>query len=81
MYKNIHLEQHQVDHYLSKPACDALQQLMANAFLECVSEDPVIKVTLSHLHPRLFPQTQFLRAIFACLVLQFNLHQNLTGVT
>ncbi len=27
---------------ITKPACDALQELMANAFPECVSDDPVL---------------------------------------
>jgi hypothetical protein len=26
---------------MTKPACDALQELMANAFPECASDDPV----------------------------------------
>jgi hypothetical protein len=30
------------------------------------------KTTLSHVHPRLFPQTQFLKTLFASVILQFN---------
>ncbi len=30
---------------ITKPACDALQELMATTFPECVSEDPVYEPT------------------------------------
>jgi hypothetical protein len=66
MYKNIHLEQHQVDHYLSdhmQPVTHyntslwRMQQLMANAFLECVSKDPVSPWSLETWFGRTSPPT------------------------
>ncbi len=31
---------------ITKPACDALHELMANAFLECASDDPVLALLI-----------------------------------